>query len=112
MSNEEFTDFPIEMHVSPALGDDAEKKLYVEVEDSLRKLAKNHTDITGAMINIQQPAADRETAYIYQAKVVIYARPSTIAATEKDGDVAAALRGALQAAERQVREKRERLRDY
>ncbi|NDJ86248.1 MAG: hypothetical protein GYB66_10210 [Chloroflexi bacterium] len=109
---EEYTDFPIEFHVEPVLDDDTEKTLYVEAEDQLRKLAKNHTDITGAAIDITQPAEDRETPYVYEASVVIYTRPNNIAAVEKNGDVGAALRGALKAAARQVRDKRDRLRNH
>jgi len=109
---EEYTDFPIEFHVEPELGDDAEKRLYIDSEDSLRKLAKNHTDITGASINITQPAEDRETPYIYEATVTLYSRPSYVAATEKNAEVAAALRGALKAVGRQIRDKREKLRDH
>jgi ribosome-associated translation inhibitor RaiA len=111
MANE-FTDFPIEFHVEPDLDDDTEKTLFVEAEDQMRKLAKNHTDITKVSVDITQPAEDRETPYIYQAKVVIYARPTTMAAEEKNKDVSAALRGALKAAARQIRDKRERLRNY
>lgn len=109
---EEYKDFPIEFHVDPELGDDTEKTLYVEAETELRKLAKNHTDITGAAIDITRPAEDRETAYIYEVNVVIYMRPKNIAAVEKSQDAAGALRGALKAAGRQVRDKREQLRNY
>lgn len=106
----EYVDFPIEMHIEPELGDDLEKRLYIDAEDHLKKLAKHHTDITGAAVDITQPAQSRETPYIYEATVVVYARPKNIAATEKHGDVGTALRGALKAAERQIRDKREQLR--
>lgn len=109
---EEYTDFPIEFHVEPEIGDDIEKALYVEAEDRLRKLAKNHTDITGAAVDVTQPAEGRETPYIYKVNVVVYARPSTIAAVEKHMEVDVALRGALKAAERQIRDKRDQLRNY
>ncbi len=109
---EEYTDYPIEFHVEPDIGDDQEKALYIEAENSLRKLSQNHTDITGVAINIKQPAQGRETPYVYEANVVLYARPNNIVAVEKHGEIQAALRGALKAAERQIRDKRERLRDY
>jgi ribosome-associated translation inhibitor RaiA len=112
MMAEEYTDFPIELHVENDLGDDQEKTLYIEAEERLRKLAKNHTDITGASVDIKQPAQERETPYIYEATVTVYMRPNNIAATEKDSDVEVALRGALKATERQVRDKREQLRNY
>lgn len=100
---------PIELYVEPDVSDDVEKTLFVEAENTVDELLKRHQDITGAAINITAPAENRETQFIYEATVVFYARPSNIAATEKDGDVEATLRRALRAAARQVREKREKL---
>lgn len=109
---EEYTDFPIEFHVDPEVDDDTEKTLYVEAEDRLRKLAANHTDITGAAIDITQPAEQRETDFIFEASIVVYTRPNNVAAVEKHSDMQTALRAAVKEVERQIRDKRDRLRKY
>jgi hypothetical protein len=49
-----------------------------------------------------------ETPHMYQARVVVYIRPENIVAIEKAGDLDGALKGALEAAERQVRQRREK----
>jgi ribosomal subunit interface protein len=104
-------DLPIELqNATDQTGDD--KKLYIMVEDRIRDLAQGHTDITGAAVNLTQPSQDNETAYIFEATVVLYVRPENIAANEKEGDLEGALKGALDAVERQIRKKREKLRKY
>jgi ribosome-associated translation inhibitor RaiA len=101
-------DFTIEFNSD--LQDDAAEASLMSIADSqLRELASGHDDITGAAVNIRKPAK-RETAPIHKATVVVYARPENIAATEKDNTPTGALQGALDAVERQVRKKRERLR--
>lgn len=85
-----------------------DESLKAEAEDRLLKLASGHTDITGAAVAITQPAKS-ETGFIYQARIVAYVRPQNIVAVEKDDNVAGALKGALKAIERQVRDKREKL---
>jgi ribosome-associated translation inhibitor RaiA len=105
-----FTDFPIEFYNDTEVGND--HALFVEAEESLRALAKGHSDIVGASVNLTQPSQNNATPYIFEATVIAYTRPQHIAATEKAGDLRGALRGALQAVERQVRAQRERLRDY
>lgn len=47
----------------------------------------------------------------YEATVVVYKRPNNLAATEKAETPERALKGALSAAERQVRESRDKLRE-
>lgn len=108
MANQDFMDMPIELN-SEGLSQEKEGELYAIAEDELRKLTKNHQDITGAAIHIKQPAKSN-TDFIYDARVVAYVRPENVFASEKHNDPASALRGALDAVARQIREKRERMR--
>ncbi|MAS33956.1 MAG: 30S ribosomal protein S30 [Anaerolineaceae bacterium] len=105
------SELPIELHNSTDARED-ERALYIMVEEQIRDLAKGHSDITGAAVNLTEPSQDTETNYIFEATVVLYTRPNNIAATEKGSDLQQTLQGALDAAQRQVREKRDRLRNY
>lgn len=102
-------DFTIEFN-SQGLSDRVEAEMFAEADSRLRELAGEHNDLRGAAINVRQPA-QAETSFIYEVTVVVYARPEHIAATEKEGDPVIALRNSLNAVERQVRKKREKLRD-
>jgi len=84
---------------------------YIMIEERLRKLTKGHTDITGAAVTLEEPASGRNTPYVIEASIVVYSRPNYISATEKHSDPTQALKGALKAVERQVRQQREKLRD-
>lgn len=102
-------DFTFEFHAEvPNLRDEFEHELRMEAENRLYALAEGHTDLIGASVVLEQPA-HAESAYLYQARVVAYGRPDNTAAVEKDNTPQSALRGALQAVERQVRERREKL---
>jgi ribosome-associated translation inhibitor RaiA len=103
----ELLDFTIEFN-SEDLGEAAEAELFTEADNRLHKLAKGHSDLTGAAINIRRPAKT-ETGYIYEATVVAYIRPKNVAASEKRDNPRAALKGALSAVERQVRKRRAKL---
>jgi ribosome-associated translation inhibitor RaiA len=102
-------DFTLELN-SEDLNKTAEYDLYTQAEERLRELAANHKDMTGAAINVRRPASG-ETAFLHEVTVVIYSRPEHIAATEKDSSPAMALKGALDAAERQIRKRREKLKE-
>lgn len=97
-------DFTIEFN-SDELDERTEQALFVEADTRLRALASNHDDLRGAAINMRAPAPGQTTP-LHEATVVVYARPKQIAATEKHYDATVALKGALSAVERQVREKR------
>ena len=84
-----------------------EGALMGQAESHLRSLAEEQDDLTGAAVAIREQAAG-ETP-IYEATVVAYVRPENIAGKEKDESPEAALQGALDAVERQIRKKRERL---
>jgi hypothetical protein len=102
-------DFTFEFHAEiPELGDALEDELREEAGGQLDALARGHTDLVGASVVLEQPA-HAESSYLYQARVVVYGRPEHMAAVEKDNTLEGALRGALSAVERQVRERRERL---
>jgi ribosome-associated translation inhibitor RaiA len=100
-------DFTIEF-TSDVLDEGMEAELLEEADSRLRKLADGHKDMIGAAITIWR-AAHGETPHLYEAKVVVYIRPENIAGTEKEDNPTAALKGALKAVERQVREKRAKL---
>jgi ribosome-associated translation inhibitor RaiA len=82
--------------------------LKAEVEERLRKLASEDTDIVGAAVAVTAPGKGVEP-FFFQARVVVYGRPENIAAVKQDDTVQVALRETLSAIERQVREKREKL---
>lgn len=104
-------EIPIEL-LNTTDGHVSDENLYAMVEERVLKLAKGHTDITGAAVNLTQPSQNTQTPYIFEVTVVLYVRPANIVATEEAGDLEGALKGALDAVERQMREKREKLRNY
>jgi ribosome-associated translation inhibitor RaiA len=97
-------DFTIEF-TSDITNKAMEIKLFEEVDGRLRALAKGHTDLIGAAVTVRQ-AAHGETPHLFEATVVTYIRPENVAATEKADNEMAALKGALNAVERQIREER------
>jgi ribosome-associated translation inhibitor RaiA len=107
MSDVNELDFTIEFKADD-LNEVTEADLFEEAESRLLKLTKGHSDIIGAAVNITKPA-QAETAFIFEATVVVYGRPDHTAATEKGDNPTSALKGALAAVERQVRSRREKL---
>lgn len=102
-------DFTIEFN-SDLTDKTFEGALMGQAESHLRELVGEHNDLTGAAVTVREQAAGQTP--IYEATVVAYVRPENIAAKEKDDSPQAALQGALDAVERQIREKRERLREH
>jgi hypothetical protein len=108
----ELSGFTFEFHTEiPDLGAAFENELREEAESRLRVLAEGHTDLVGASVALEELALT-ESSYLYQARVVAYGRPDHVAAAEKQGTPEGALRGALEAVERQVRERRDRLAEH
>lgn len=105
MTNPHFTDLPIEFYNE--VNDDT--TLQDEVEDRIRELAKGNTDITAAQVHIRKYGLNDDP---FEATVSASVRPAAIAATETGRSAEAALKGALDAFERQVRDQREKLRGY
>jgi ribosome-associated translation inhibitor RaiA len=89
---------------------DPEDALQLEANRRLRALTEGHTDITGASVALEELTGDT-TPNRYQARVVVYIRPDNLASMEKAETAEVALKGALSAVERQVREYREKLRE-
>ena len=104
--------FPIEFNNEIDDVQKSENEYYTLAVDRLSKLAEGHDDISGAIVNLKQPAQGHETAYIYEATIVLYMGSDHIAATEKGEHLQSSLSGALNAVERQVREKRTQERSY
>lgn len=103
----EFTDFPIEFYNETGVLSD---ELQAEAEDRIRKLAKGHHDIVGAMVKLTQPSHNRDNAY--EATVTLYMRPEYVAASQEGAVPLSTLKQALDQVERQARAQRERLRNY
>jgi ribosome-associated translation inhibitor RaiA len=81
--------------------------LRVKVQDRLEKLAGGKRDMIGASVAIER-IAHGETPHFYQARIVAYIKPDNIVALEKGDNIDVALKGALDALERQVRKRREK----
>lgn len=97
----------IEYHSDTAELTDA---LKAKTEERLAKLTKRRRDITGAIVTVNTASGDTQPRE-YRVHVTIHQRPENASAVEKGETVAGALSGALDAAERQVRERRARRRD-
>jgi len=104
--------FPVEFNNEVDDVKKSENEFYTLAVDRLSKLAEGHTDISGAAVNFKQPAHGRETSYIYEVTIVVYMGSNHIAATEKGEQFQSTLDGALDAVERQVRERRKKQRNY
>lgn len=91
--------------------DQEDDELYNTAYNGILDLTKGHTDIVGASVSIEE-LSDDTTPHAYQARVVLYVRPNNISATEKKPDALDAMREVLEEVVRQVREKREQLRNY
>lgn len=101
------TDFSYEFRDEKAL---VPPNLKSKVEDRLRQLAEGHTDITGVDVAVEV-IGQGEVPFLFQARIVAAVRPTSVAATEKADRPEAALTGALEALERQIRDQRKKLRE-
>ena len=98
---------PIEYHSETADFTDAQK---AKVERRLQKLSGGHRAIAGAFVGVHVVSgANRHQEY--RARVVLYRRPSNIAASSTADTVSLAVQDALDAVERMTREQRERMRE-
>ena len=104
--------FPVEFNNEIDDVKKSENEYYILAVDRLSKLAKGHTDMSGAAVNFKQPAKEHQTAYIYEVTIVVFMGSDHIAATEKGEHFQSTLDGALNAVERQVRERRKQQRNY
>jgi len=104
--------FPIEFNNEIDDVKKSENEFYTLAVDRLSELAEDHNDISGAVVNFKQPAKEHQTSYMSEVTVVVYMGSDHIAATEKGEHFQATLDGALDAVERQVRERRKQQRNY
>ncbi len=73
-----------------------------------RRVRAGHEDTTGASVAVRE-AAHAETP-LFEARVVVYMKPKNVASHQKQESPIGALKGALDAVERQVRKRRAKLR--
>ncbi len=86
---------------------DAQK---AKIERRLQKLSGGHRDIAGAFVAVHVVSgANRHQEY--RARVVLYRRPSNVAASSTAGSISLAVQDALDAVARMTREQRERMRE-
>ena len=104
--------FPIEFNNEIDDVKKSENEFYILAVDRLSKLAESHNDISGAVVNLKQPAKERQTSYMSEVTIVVYMGSDHISATEKGEQFQATLDGSLGAIERQVRERRKQQRNY
>jgi ribosome-associated translation inhibitor RaiA len=104
--------FPIEFKNEIDDVKKSESEFYTLAVDRLSQLAESHNDISGGVVNFKQPAKGHQTAYTYEVTIVVYMGSDHIVATEKGEQFQATLNGALDAVERQVRERRIQERTY
>ena len=104
--------FPIEFNNEIDDVKKSENEIYTLAVDRISKLSKGHNDISGAVVNLKQPAKEHKTAYLNEVTIVVYMGSEHIAATKKGEKFQATLDGALGAVERQVRERRTQQRSY
>jgi hypothetical protein len=86
-------------------------ELYELAYAEITEIAEGHTDVVGASVSIEELSSGM-TPHAFQARIVLYVRPEHIAATEIKPSALEALQRALDAAIKQVREKRDKLRNY
>jgi ribosome-associated translation inhibitor RaiA len=103
----DFVDFEYEYY-SEIEQMDAE--LSAEAERRLRALAEGHSDIVGARVAMEELTSS-QTPHLYEATITVYKRPENVVAVEKADAPETALKAALSAVEREIREYRERLRE-
>ena len=100
-------DLAIEYRTEDAtLTDDMKAK----VVRRLQRLAGGYRDISGAAVAIENVRGTKRNAS-YRCRLVVYVKPTNIAAVHKASSETVALLEALDAAERQIREQRARMRE-
>lgn len=86
------------------------KAVRTRIDRRVDKWIKGHRDITGASIAVREESG-ANTAHAFKARVVLYHRPENIAATSLGPQPGEAILSAMDAAERQLRETRDMLRE-
>jgi len=104
--------FPIEFNNEMDDVKKSENEFFTLAVDRLSKLAGGHDDISGGVVNFKRPAKEHQTSYINEVTIVVYMGSDHIAATQKGEQFQTVLDLVLKAVERQVRENRQRKRNY
>lgn len=104
----DMVDFPIEFHTK---SDEFDGELEKIAARRLNDLRGEHTDMVSASVTLES-VTHSETPYAIQARVVVHTRPDRVVATNKADTPTTALKGALDAVERQVRAKREKFKEH
>lgn len=98
-------DLPIEFHVNGTAIDDRERS---ETIQRLSELSHGHKDVLGAAVTVEGIGRS-ERPRRYEATVVVDMRSEPIVADSKGATAQGALKDALDAVERQVRDRRQKL---
>ena len=104
--------FPIEFNNEVDDMKKSENEFYSLAADQLSRLAEGHNDISGAVVNLKQPAKEHETSYISEVTIIVHLGSDHITATKKGEQFRATLSSALDAVDRQVHERRKQQRNY
>lgn len=75
----------------------------------LEALAADRRDMIGASVALED-ISNENTPNRFKARIVAYTKPKNVAATEKGPSSEQALKGAIEAIERQVHQEREKMR--
>jgi ribosome-associated translation inhibitor RaiA len=97
--------FEFEFHSDVDTIDD---NLRDRAEERLVALTKGHRDLIGASVSLE-PLVRAETTFLYRARVVAFVRPRNLVGVQKADTPEGALKGALDAVERQLRAQRDAL---
>jgi len=81
-----------------------------ETRATLEKLAQGHKDIIEASMAVED-IAGQEPPHLYRTRIVLYMRPENIVVTEKGDTIMKSVKKALDTVKRQVRKKREKLKE-
>ncbi|MFP3853444.1 MAG: HPF/RaiA family ribosome-associated protein [Anaerolineales bacterium] len=100
-------EFPIEIHSE---SDALTPTLIDKIMQRLEEIKGDHTDMVGAAVNVREIAKGEDSRFEF--KVIAYTRPDQTVASEKSNNIRTAMNGALDALERQIRDKREKLKEH
>ena len=90
---------------------DLPESLEIESSERIQALNKDRQDLIGALISLDEIAGVKDP-FLYEARIVAYKKPENIAVSAKENSPEAALKQALSALERTVREDRNQRRSY
>lgn len=103
----EAPEFPIEINSET---DAYTAALQEKTTGRLLQLKGDHTDMVGAAVTVKEIAKGEDARFEF--KVVVYTRPDRAVASEKSNNIRTAMNGALDAMERQIRDRRDKLKEH